>query len=92
MKITSITFREHIVPEGCSCGTGYSEPDSFLVMTDDGNGKVVLIDTWYRDKDSWRDCFDEGISLEYDNVENMDEAFEMFTAAILGASEKTPER
>ena len=35
MKITSIAFIKHLMPN-CGSGTGYSEPDKFHVVCDTG--------------------------------------------------------
>lgn len=79
MKITDIKFIRHIVPNGSS-GTGYSEPDVFEIIFDNGFKTKCLIDCWYRPDD--RQVFAEAIeSLAMNNilfVDNIEEAYQMY--------------
>ena len=88
MKILSIKFKKHIMPNG-SCGTGYSEPDIFEIETDIVT-KLVYIDIWYRTKDEYYSIFSEAIKNAFERCyshfadqidvkcRNMDEAFDMY--------------
>ena len=77
-KITSFELVEHIVPKG-SCGTGYSEPDRWLVRTDDGGAKLVIIDVWYQSEDGIRKEFEMAIKKAFGNsISNMWEAYNMY--------------
>lgn len=92
MKILSITFKKHFVPK-CSGGTGYSEPDVFIVETDVVT-KDIWIDVWYRDKEDYCKIFTEAIHKQLEDyykhfegqidtkVRNMDEAYQMYLKAI----------
>lgn len=83
-KITSITFKEHIVPKG-SCGTGYSEPDKFVVELDNDFKSYVLIDVWYRTEDAIKQEFVDSINNKFSRFgkcDNLEEAFEMYKAAL----------
>lgn len=90
VNITNIEFIEHIVPKG-SCGTGYSEPDKFLIYFDNGQKKKLLVDIWYRDRKQLRGIFEKAlidqfqwhISMPGDElyVENMYDAYKMYLNA-----------
>ena len=92
MRILSIKFKEHLIPKG-SCGTGYSEPDVFIVETDVVT-KDIWIDVWYRDKEDYCKIFTEAIHSQLEDcykhfegqidtkVRNMDEAYQMYLNAI----------
>lgn len=88
MKIVKIEFLEHLVPN-CSCGTGYSEPDKFKITCDqnlyendiwhkDSNEKEIWIDIWYRTQDMIKPIFIKEIKEHIGDIENIDEAFEMY--------------
>jgi len=88
MKITSITFIKHLMPN-CSCGTGYSEPDKFHVICDTGFETDVWVDIWYRPMTAWRKEFYNGIYRTFPDgcVENFKEAFEMYIDALIGSKQ-----
>ncbi|MBP5722380.1 MAG: hypothetical protein J6X18_02190 [Bacteroidales bacterium] len=65
-----------------SCGTGYSEPDMFQVICDDGTAKVVDIDIWYRGEDSSIAEFYRTMRTEFPNCENLEEAFDMWKTTL----------
>ena len=77
MKITSIKFIEHFIPN-CSCGTGYSEPDKFHVICDTGFETDVWIDIWYRN--DIHKAFNEDIYRVFpeNSIDNIDEVFNMY--------------
>lgn len=88
MKILSINFKEHIIPN-CSGGTGYSEPDCFEVETDIIT-KDVYIDIWYQTEDRYYSIFSKAIEKAFEDCyshfadeidvkcRNIDEAFNMY--------------
>ena len=76
MKIHSIKKVEHFVPKG-SCGTGYSEPDKFIVTYDDNKTTTVWIDIWYRPLDMIYEQFIKGMKEAFDNFNTL-EAFNMY--------------
>lgn len=83
-KIISITFKEHIKPN-MSCGTGYSEPDKFIVELDNDFKSYVLIDIWYKTKDTIKREFVNSINhtfRRFGKCANLEEAFEMYKVAI----------
>lgn len=77
MKITEFKFVEHIVPKG-SCGTGYSEPDKFHVITDTGFETDIYVDIWYRPKESIYEEFLRAINRKFEKVDNLYEVWEMY--------------
>jgi len=84
MKITSITFIKHLMPN-CGSGTGYSEPDKFHVTCDTGFETDVWVDIWYRPMTSWRQEFYNGIYRTFpdNSVSNFKEAFGMYIDALM---------
>ena len=84
MKITSITFIKHLIPN-CSCGTGYSEPDKFFVTCDTGFETIIFVDIWYRTMTDWKEQFYDGIYRVFpnDSVSNFNEAFVMYIDALI---------
>jgi len=92
MKITKIEFVEHLMPNS-TCSTGYSEPDKFHITCNDNlyknniwhsdsNEKDIWIDIWYRPENKIRSIFDKEIYEHIGNIENLDEAFEMYKNAL----------
>ena len=77
MKIVRIEFLDHIIPN-MSCGTGYSEPDKFAVMLDNGDKKIMWVDVWYMPKDNIKGQFIRSVHNTFGDIENMEEAFEMY--------------
>ena len=89
MKILSIEYIETYKPN-CSCGTGYSEPDIYRIVCDsnlyendiwhaDSNEKKIWIDTWYvSGDDNIKKIFIKEINEQIGNVENLEEAFNMY--------------
>lgn len=61
-----------------SCGTGYSEPDIWLVTLEDGTQRKVTIDIWYCPADFLKKQFKEGMSWAGFSDYNVDEAFELY--------------
>lgn len=84
MKITSIAFIKHLMPN-CGSGTGYSEPDKFHVVCDTGYETDVWVDIWYRPMITWRQEFYDGIYGTFPDgcVENFNEAFGMYLDALM---------
>ena len=81
MKITNFDYLEKHVPN-MSCGTGYSQPDKFHVICDNGAAKDVYIDIWYRTEEGSITEFYETMRNEFPDCENLDEAFEMWRTAL----------
>ena len=82
MKVTSIQFLEHFTPSG-SCGTGYSEPDTFEVTLDDGSVSELTVDIWYRPAECIRSEFMESFLSKFKKkCENIDEAYAMYVDEI----------
>ena len=81
MKITEIKYIKSLVPN-MSCGTGYSEPDKFHIICDNGFETDVCIDIYYRTEDDIPECFKEGLGKYFKNIENFNEAFEMYKSEI----------
>lgn len=77
MKITSIKFIEHIMPN-CGSGTGYSEPDKFHIICDTGYERDIFIDIWYRS--DIRKAFNECIYRVFpeNSINNINEVFDMY--------------
>ena len=84
MKITKISYLERYRPN-MSCGTGYSEPDIFQVICDNGTAKNVWIDIWYCSEEGSISEFYETMKEEFPDCKNLDEAFEMWRTALKGA-------
>ena len=84
MKITNIEFIDHIKPEGCSCGTGYSEPDKFKITFDDGDTDTLFVDIWYVSSSNLiRRNFNDAIKNRYKEFPtNMDEAFLIYKESL----------
>lgn len=83
-RIINITFKEHIKPN-MSCGTGYSEPDKFIVELDNDFKTYVLIDIWYLTEDAIKRNFVHAINYalnRFGSCTNLDEAFNMYVAAL----------
>ena len=76
MKIKEIKYLKTFVPNS-SCGTGYSEPNKFHVVGDDGIEKDIWIDIWYLPEDLIYNRVVETLKQEFDNIENIDEVFKM---------------
>lgn len=81
MKITEIKYIKSLVPN-MSCGTGYSEPDKFHIICDNGFETDVWIDIWYRTEKDIPKCFKEGLGKYFENIENFNKAFEMYKSEI----------
>lgn len=84
MKVTEFKYIETIRPNS-SCGTGYSEPDKFLVKTDNGKERYIFVDIWYRTMDRIKEEFDSSFFRTFSNdplwgnpVDNYEEAFQMY--------------
>jgi len=88
MKILSIKYLKTLIPNGSS-GTGYSEPDKFHIVCDenlykndiwhsDSNEKDIWIDTWYLSGSSVKRKFIETIKEKIGDIDNIEEAFEMY--------------
>ena len=94
MKIIEIKYLETFIPKGCSCGTGYSEPDKFHIICDDNlykndiwhkdsNEKDIWIDTWYiSGESSIFNIFKNTIYKEIGIIDNIYEAFEMYKKSL----------
>lgn len=82
MLIKSVKYVDSLQPNGCS-STGYSEPDRFHVTCDNGVEKDVWIDIWYLPEESVKDAFIKGINVIFQDVTNIDEAFEMYKSALI---------
>lgn len=80
MRVNSIRLLEHIMPEGCSGGTGYSQPDRIMLVWADGTKTNLLIDIWYRPIGSIKEVFAEAMGSF--NIENFEEAYEMYVDEI----------
>lgn len=80
MRIISINYSRSIVPEG-SCGTGYTQPDYWIVELDDRSKYKVCIDIWYRPIASIKKEFLASLG-KLRNAENIEDAFEMFVSQI----------
>lgn len=89
MLVTNIKLIEHIVPKG-SCGTGYSEPDKFMVEFDDGTQGVLWVDIWYRQINQIRGLFEKSFKEIFPNklpyIENLYDAFKMYVKEISNKS------
>ena len=85
MKVVSLKHLEHFTPSG-SCGTGYSEPDKFHITCNTGYETDIWIDIWYLTEDSAEKKFTETLKREFDNVENIPEAFELYKDALRTSS------
>lgn len=83
-KIISFKKLEHFCPNSGS-GTGYSEPDKFLIEFDDGRKKEVWIDIWYRPIDSIKSEFNKCVTHIKD-VDNIEEAWKMYVSEIAQTS------
>ena len=81
MNRVKINYLDTFVPN-MSCGTGYSEPDLFQVICDDGTAKVVDIDIWYRTEDSAIAEFYSTMRTEFSNCDNLEEALEMWKTTL----------
>lgn len=83
MKIASIDFDSHFCPN-MSCGTGYSEPDKFVVTLENGNKYELWVDIWYLpNMNSVKKSFISSIEDKFGSTcANVDEAFEMYTKAL----------
>ena len=78
MKIVDIYHIDHIKPN-MTCGTGYSEPDIFRVICDNGEEDDVVIDTWYVPFENVKNIFERAILGAFgETCENIDDAFEMY--------------
>ena len=84
MKATSIKYFETLIPGG-SCGTGYSQPDRFIITFENGSSIKVLIDIWYRTPDGIKEEFLRGINrvLDIIHIDNLDELFSMYVDEIV---------
>lgn len=84
-KIISITFKEHIKPN-MSCGTGYSEPDEFIVEIEGIERTYSLyVDIWYKPTDKIKEEFIKSVKHDFyrlGDCENIDEAFEMYVTTM----------
>lgn len=80
MRIVSVNYSRSIVPEG-SCGTGYTQPDYWIVELDDRSQYKVCIDIWYRPIASIKKEFLASLG-RLRNAENIEDAFEMFVSQI----------
>ena len=76
MKIYSIKKIEHFIPKD-SCGTGYSEPDKFLVTYDNNKTAIVWIDIWYRPLDMIYEQFIKSMKEAFGDFNTL-EAFNMY--------------
>lgn len=89
MKVTNIKLIEHVVPN-CSCGTGYSEPDKFIVEFDDNSKGELWVDIWYRSANQIRGLFEksfkETFATKLPYIENLYEAFNMYVDEIVPKS------
>lgn len=85
MKAISIKYFETLIPSCCSCGTGYSQPDSFIITFENGSSIKVLIDIWYRTPDCIKKEFLRGIDrvLDVIYVDNLDELFSMYVDELI---------
>ncbi len=82
MLIKSVKFIEKLLPNGSS-STGYSEPDRFHVTCDNGVEEDVLIDIWYLPEESVKNAFIKGMKAVFQDITNIDEAFEMYKRALI---------
>jgi hypothetical protein len=85
MKITKFEYIKTLRPN-MSCGTGYSEPDKFHITCNTGYETDIWIDIWYLTEDSAEKEFVETLKREFDNVENIPEAFELYKNALRTSS------
>jgi len=82
MKVKSIQFLEHFTPN-MSCGTGYSEPDTFEVTLDDDSVHKLVVDIWYRPDDYIYIEFKESFEKKFKNkCENFRDAYIMYVNEI----------
>lgn len=78
-KIIKFEYIES-VSSNSSCGTGYGQPDAFMVYCAEGLPAKVYIDTWYTPDESIKDSVANGLREffgEPDNY-NFDEAVELY--------------
>ena len=85
MKAISIKYFETLIPSSCSCGTGYSQPDRFIITFENGHQSKVLIDIWYRTPDGIKEEFLRGIDRVVDTIyiDNLDELFSMYVDELI---------
>ena len=84
MKIKSIKKIGRLIPR-CSCGTGYSEPDKFIVTTNYNATIYVLIDIWYVPLKDIRKRFEEDL-FKLIVPSNLEEAYKMYVKEIAKTS------
>lgn len=77
-KIESISFKEHIVPQGSSGGTGYDEFARLRVTYSDNSALNVNVSTYYQD---YNRAFIE-LYESLASIENPSEAYDMLVQAI----------
>ena len=79
MRIKSIKFIEHIVPN-MSCGTGYSEPDKFEVTLTNNIKFFIYPDIWYVPNEYIKEQFVKSLNnaILEGSFDNIDEAYEMY--------------
>lgn len=88
MRIVDLFKIEHIVPN-MSCGTGYSEPDKYRIVCDNGDEDDVLIDIWYMPEEHIKRVFKSAIKRAFgDTCENIDEAYQMYLKEEFGEKEE----
>jgi len=85
-KIIELNIKNHFAPEGCSCGTGYSEGDNCTVKLESGQEFEIYVDTWYCDDEMIANNFirtienlNKKLILSYiEPIDNKYEALQMF--------------
>jgi len=82
MKVISLKHLEHFTPN-CSCGTGYSEPDTFEVTLDDDSVHKLVVDIWYRPSECIYGEFKESFENKFKKkCENFRDAYIMYVNEI----------
>lgn len=82
MKIIKFKYIKTLRPN-MSCGTGYSEPDKFHIICDNGYETDIWIDIWYLTEDNAEKEFVKSLNEKFgDSIDNIPEAFEIYKDAL----------